>query len=205
MTADLFVPDPATELTARRELARVPITPPPGPFGRVLGWVGRRMAGRGMAGGMDNAFALAHQRQVLVAVALFERRVARWRALDGHLMLLATLAAAREVGCGWCIDYGFREADRAGLDLAKAQEIGRWRDSPVFSSVERRVVGYAVAMTATPPTVDDAMVAALRADLGDAALVELTMMVAVENQRSRFNAALGLVAQGFSASCRLPG
>ena len=58
-------------------------------------------------------------------------------------------------------------------------------------------------MTATPPTATDRMVATLRDDIGDAALVELTMMVAVENQRSRFNAALGLASQGFSESCRV--
>ena len=48
------------------------------------------------------------------------------------------------------------------------------------------------------------MVAPLRDALGDDGLVELTMMIAVENQRSRVNAALGLVSQGFSAACRLP-
>ena len=60
-------------------------------------------------------------------------------------------------------------------------------------------------MTATPPAVTDTMVTTLRTRLGDAAVVELTAMVALENQRSRMNAALGLVAQGFSAACRLPG
>jgi len=42
-----------------------------------------------------------------------------------------------------------------------------------------------------------------RTDLGDDGLGELTMMVAVENQRSRFNAALGLWSQGFSESSRV--
>jgi hypothetical protein len=35
--------------------------------------------------------------------------------------------------------------------------------------------------------------------------VELTTMVAVENQRSRINAALGLRSQGFSDTCAVPG
>ena len=42
----------------------------------------------------------------------------------------------------------------------------------------------------------------LRTD--DAALVELTMMIAVENQRSRFNSALGLTSQGFTDRCEIP-
>ena len=52
--------------------------------------------------------------------------------------------------------------------------------------------------------VTDAMVAGLRGRLDDAALVELTMMVAVENTRSRFNAALGLTSQGFRDRCEIP-
>ena len=52
--------------------------------------------------------------------------------------------------------------------------------------------------------VTDEMTEALRADLGDDGLVELTMLVAVENLRSRFNSTLGLSSQGFSESCRVP-
>jgi len=58
-------------------------------------------------------------------------------------------------------------------------------------------------MSVTPPAVSDEMAAGLRRDLGDAAFVELTMMVAVENERSRFNSALGLTTQGFSDRCEL--
>ena len=48
------------------------------------------------------------------------------------------------------------------------------------------------------------MVAGLRRQLDDAALVELTMMIAVENVRSRFNSALGLTSQGFRDRCEIP-
>jgi alkylhydroperoxidase family enzyme len=65
-------------------------------------------------------------------------------------------------------------------------------------------MAYAEAMTATPPTVTDEMVERLLARLGSAAVVELTQIVAVENMRSRFNAAVGLASQGFSAVCELP-
>ena len=48
------------------------------------------------------------------------------------------------------------------------------------------------------------MVASLLAHLGEEAVVELTMMVAVENERARFNSAAGLKAQGFSDVCEIP-
>ena len=67
-----------------------------------------------------------------------------------------------------------------------------------------QVMAYAEAATATPPTVTDEMVEGLRRQLDDAALVELTMMIAVENVRSRFNSALGLTSQGFKDRCEIP-
>ena len=63
---------------------------------------------------------------------------------------------------------------------------------------------YAEAMSADPVAVTDEMVDALRRGLDDAALVELTMLVAIENTRSRFNAALGLTSQGFRDRCQIP-
>jgi hypothetical protein len=50
----------------------------------------------------------------------------------------------------------------------------------------------------------DEQVADLDARLGHAGLVELTQLIAVENQRARANAALGVRAQGFAASCEVP-
>lgn len=60
---------------------------------------------------------------------------------------------------------------------------------------------YAEAMTDTPPTVDDDLVKKLRAHLNEAQLVELTMVVCLENLRSRFNSAIGLTRQGFKDRC----
>jgi hypothetical protein len=61
-------------------------------------------------------------------------------------------------------------------------------------------------MTETPVAVDDADVAALRAFLDEAQLVELTAAIAHENLRGRMNHALGYDADGFSGDgyCVLP-
>jgi alkylhydroperoxidase family enzyme len=58
-------------------------------------------------------------------------------------------------------------------------------------------------MSGTPPMVEDSHVVRLRAFLDEAQVVELTMTIAIENQRSRFNAALGLSSQGFADRCEL--
>ncbi len=63
---------------------------------------------------------------------------------------------------------------------------------------------YAEAMSVTPLTVTDEMVAHLLDELGEPAVVELTQMIALENMRSRFNSAAGLQSQGYSDVCELP-
>jgi alkylhydroperoxidase family enzyme len=62
---------------------------------------------------------------------------------------------------------------------------------------------YAEAMTQTPPTVTDELSARLLEALGPAALVELTMFIALANLMTRSNTAFGIESQGFSAACDL--
>jgi alkylhydroperoxidase family enzyme len=152
----------------------------------------------------DNAYVLWHHLPVARAVFGFEQKVAKWKALDPHLKAYAEMASAGAIGCSWCLDFGYFMAHTNGLDEAKVREVPRWRESEVFTDLEREVMAYAEAMTATPPTVTDEMVARLDEQLGHAAVVELTMMVAVENERSRFNSAMGLASQGYSDVCELP-
>ena len=179
---------------------RVPKATISGGYGRALEWYARRTYGEVP----DTAYVLWHNRPVLKAVFGFEQKVAKLDRLDPHLKTYAVMASAASIGCSWCLDFGYFLAHEDGLDEAKVREVPRWRDSSVFDDLERDVMAYAEAATATPPTVTDEQVASLRERLGDPALVELTMMIAIENQRSRFNAAMGLASQGYSDACELP-
>ena len=80
----------------------------------------------------------------------------------------------------------------------------RWRESAAFTPLERDVLEYAEAMTNTPPTVTDELSASLLEQLGPAAMVELTAVIAFANMATRSNAALGIESQGFSAACEIP-
>lgn len=179
---------------------RIPATTIDGVYGRVVETVARRMWGQVP----DGLRVYAHHRPILRAVLGFERRVQRWKALDANLQAYAQAATASFVGCSWCLDFGYFIAHTEGLDEAKVREIPRWRESGLFDPVERDVLEYAEAMSATPPTVEDALSARLQEALGVAAVVELTQLVALENMRARFNCAAGLESQGFSAACDLP-
>lgn len=166
----------------------------------MIAWYSRRTYGDVL----DTGLALLHNRPVLTAVLRFEQKLDTWHRLDADLKTLAVMASASVIGCTWCMDFGYFAAHSKGLRVDKLRELPVWRESEVFTPIERAVIEYAEAMSVTPPTVTDEMAAALRADLEDDAFVELTMMVAVENERSRFNSALGLSSQGFSDRCGLP-
>lgn len=179
---------------------RIPESTRRGPYLRLVEAVSRRLWGQVP----DGLYVVAHHPRVMRAVLGLERRVQRWDELDPLLQSLAQAATAAHIGCSWCLDFGYFLAHTEGLDEAKVREIPRWRESGVFTDLERDVLAYAEAMSDTPPTVDDELSRRLQRALGVPALVELTQLVALENMRARFNDAAGLQSQGFSAACALP-
>ncbi|MGX4688527.1 carboxymuconolactone decarboxylase family protein [Streptomyces sp. JNUCC 63] len=181
-------------------MARVSLTPPRTRFFRLVEWYSKRAYGKVL----DPARALAHNPRVLWSDLRFEQSVAKWNRLDPDLKALAEMASAAAIGCSWCMDFGHWVSRERGMDPRKVRDVPVWRDSDAYTSLERDVMAYAEAMTATPPTVDDDLAARLRDRLGEPALVELTAMVAVENLRSRINSSLGLTSQGFKDSCEVP-
>jgi alkylhydroperoxidase family enzyme len=96
-------------------------------------------------------------------------------------------------------------AQNHSLDLAKASQVPRWRESDVFTPLERDVLEYTEAMTSTPTTVTDELSAALLERLGPAALVELTVFIGFANLASRVNTAHGITSQGYSDACETGG
>jgi AhpD family alkylhydroperoxidase len=178
---------------------RVPKAEISGPYARALAAFSRRAFGDVP----DFAYVMLHHKPVLRATVAFERKVAHWDRLEPDLKSYAVMAAAATVGCGWCMDFGYFMAHNEGLDEEKLRQVPRWRESSAFTPLERDVLEYAEAMSTTPLTVTDWMVDKLTDQLGVEAVVELTKMVAVENERARFNAAMGLASQGYADRCAL--
>jgi alkylhydroperoxidase family enzyme len=60
------------------------------------------------------------------------------------------MAAARQIGCAWCMDFGYLEATmNHDVPAEKIRAGPDWRSSDAFSELERLVLEYAEAMTAT--------------------------------------------------------
>ena len=178
---------------------RIPRAELTGVYGAVVKRMSRRMFGEVP----EPAEVAWHNRKVLNFSFSVGRQAQKWDQCDESLKSFAHMAVASLVGCTWCLDLGYFSAHNEGLDLDKAREVPRWRESDVFTPLERDVLEYAEAMTVTPPTVTDEMSARLLGQLGAPALVELTAFIALANLYTRTNTAFGIESQGFAAACEL--
>lgn len=148
----------------------------------------------------------AHAPAVFWTWSASESAVVRsWRAVPPRLATLVELRAAAVIGCPWCLDFGSLLARSHGVTEQQLRDLHRWADSDAFDEREALALAYADAMTSTPLAVTDELVEHLREVFTTEQVVELTAFIALENQRSRFNHALGMTSQGFTTgACALP-
>jgi AhpD family alkylhydroperoxidase len=184
-------------MTSTPRIPRAEIT---GPFGYLVKRFSRKMLGEVP----DALGVMWHNRAVLTSCVGFGRKVSKWDKLDPNLQTFAHMAVASLVGCSWCLDFNYFHAHNEGLDEAKASEVPRWRESTVFTPLERDVMDYAEAMSEMPPRVTDELFARLLGQVGAPAMVELTSLVGFANMNTRGNTAMGIESQGFSKACKLP-
>lgn len=136
---------------------------------------------------------------VALFVGFLERRSAR---LSPALRSLLMTRVSQLCHCAFCIDANsLRLAERAGA-LDKVQAVSDWHASTLFSEEERAALAYADAVTATPPRVDEATKTDLKRHFTDAAITEMTALIAFQNLSARFNAALEIPAQGLCDSAK---
>src|SRR6516164_6106713 len=88
---------------------------------------------------------------------------------------------------------------RCSADEIRAVLIGR---NESFSPIERLVLRFADAMTATPVDVSDELFAALRQQLSDEQIIELSATIAHENFRARMYHSLGIESD--KLYCEIP-
>ena len=95
---------------------------------------------------------------------------------------------------------------KAGITEEQLHDLARFDESAAFNPVEKLALRLTVALTRTPANVDDDLFIALRAELSEPQLVELTTAITWENYRARFNRTFGILPEGFSkgAFCPLP-
>jgi alkylhydroperoxidase family enzyme len=169
----------------------------------IYGSIVKRFSKKMLGDVADPVGVYWHNPKVLKFYFGLGQKSQNWNQCDENLKSLAHMAVASLVGCTWCLDFGYFMAHNEGLDLNKAREVPRWRESNVFTPLERDVMDYAEAMSHTPPKVTDELTGRLLNALGAAALVELSAFIALANVYTRTNVAFGIESQGFAAACGL--
>ena len=180
--------------------SRIPAKQITGPLGALVKTISRKKLGSVP----ESLGVMWHSRPVLMTTAGAGRKAAKWKNCDNDLKSFAHMAVASYVGCSACLDFGYFTAANEGLDLAKASQVPRWRESDVFTPLERDVMAYAEAVSDTPPSVTDDQSARLLEQLGPAGLVELTAWIAFANLAARMNISLGIESEGLSKACSIP-
>ena len=171
----------------------------------VIPRLARRYAVRRFGQMVEPVAAASHHSGVLIAIGTLETAVEKgWTKLDPTLRWLAIQEVSSQIGCSWCIDFGYYEGMHDGIDPAKVRDAARWRESTRFDQRERLVLEYAEAATRSPALVTPELAGRLQAHFSEPEMVELAAWVALENFRSRFNAGLGLRSQGFAQRCQIP-
>lgn len=186
-------------------MARIPAVPPreAGLLVRFGYWYAKRH----YTAVLEPLAVLANHRKLFVTDAVTETMALRASTvLPVSVRDIAVYRVAWTVGCSWCVDFGTMLQRLSGLDVDRLKDIGDYATSPRYSDDERAAIAYADAMTATPTQATDEQVADLERRFGRDGVVELTYQIALENQRSRMNTALGITEQGFSSgdACRVP-
>ena len=138
----------------------------------------------------------------------FPAMAAMYRALDRRaspiepaLRALVQVRVSQINWCEFCVDLNSSIGLGRGVSAGKFEALARFEESGLFTEREKAALRYAEAITRTDRRVDDEVISRLHGHFDDQAIVELAALIAYQNMSSKFNAALGVPAQGF---CRLP-
>ncbi|MFG1794280.1 carboxymuconolactone decarboxylase family protein [Nocardia sp. NPDC049149] len=149
---------------------------------------------------------LLRRPQILLSTLIFETALLFANRLDPQLEELAELKTAGLINCEFCLDIGSALAASSGLTEQQLLDLPRYRTSDAYTPVQKLVIAYAEAMTATPAVSMDDLRADLLTHLSKSQLAELAAAIAWENQRARLNQGLGVRPTGMAEgmACALP-
>ena len=121
--------------------------------------------------------------------------------LSPTLRSLVTVRVSQINWCKFCVDINSATLAKRDGSYDKVEQLENWKNSTLFSDLERVVLEYTEAMTDSNIGVDDALRDKLAQFFSEDEIVELTGLIAFQNLSSKFNSALDVAPQGF---CTIP-
>ena len=165
---------------------------------RPFFWNQRRKYGKVL----DAALLWARSPRLFLAVAsLYGAIDRRSSPIEPALRSLLTVRVSQINHCRFCVDINSATVLKRGISEDKLWALEDWGASNLFSERERVALEYAEAITLSDLDVSDDLMARVKRQFDDDAIVELTAVIAFQNMSSKFNAAFDVPPQGF---CRLP-
>lgn len=120
--------------------------------------------------------------------------------IEAGLRALVQVRISQINWCVFCTDLNGAVALERAVAPEKLAALEEYESSALFAERERAALAFAEAATDPARRVDDACFARLRANFGEQAILELTVLVAFQNLSSKFNSALAVPAQGVCAT-----
>ncbi|WP_211240152.1 carboxymuconolactone decarboxylase family protein [Promicromonospora kroppenstedtii] len=117
-------------------------------------------------------------------------KLAHGQGVPATTLELVHLRVSQINGCGWCIEYGMRQARKAGESEDRLASVAAWRESPYLSEAECAAIELAEAMTRLADSaegVPDAVWNRAAEHWDEQALAALVLHVGVTNLFNRLN------------------
>lgn len=136
--------------------------------------------------------------KVFITVALLYGALDRRASpIEPRLRSLITVRVSQINSCAFCVDINSSLVLKRGDDPARLVELEQFETSHLFTEREKAALAYAEAVTFSDRQPAAKHFTRLRRHFDDDAIIELTGLIAFQNLSSKFNAALGVEAQGF--------
>ncbi len=114
----------------------------------------------------------------------------RGSTIDEHLQHLVEIRASQINGCAFCLDMHVKQAKISGERELRLYHVAIWRESPLFSERERAALEWTEAVTKLGEHgVTDAVYDAVRAQLSEKEITDLTFCVMAINGWNRLSIA----------------
>jgi AhpD family alkylhydroperoxidase len=138
-------------------------------------------------------------RSFLALTLLYRTLDRKASPIDAGLRSLVQVRVSQINWCEFCVDLNGAAALERGVAPHQLEALGDHERAAAFTEREKAALAYAEAATDPARRVDDEIFARLRRHFDEQAILELTALIAFQNLSSKFNAALGVPAQGFCA------
>ncbi|MFE5514208.1 carboxymuconolactone decarboxylase family protein [Streptomyces sp. NPDC056529] len=117
-------------------------------------------------------------------------KATRQGGVSEEILELVHLRASQINGCGFCVDYGVKNARKAGVSDEKLFAVSAWRETPYFSDEERAALAlaeHATRLADSTDAVPDPVWDAAADHFDEKQLASIVMMIGLTNFFNRLN------------------